>query len=238
MSANPKKIYSFKINQILDHTHNIRELELILLNDDQFHFRAGQFAMLHVPTETGKPVLRAYSIASGDQQKNGFRLLFKYIPGGIASEYIWSLKGHETLSMTGPFGRLFFAEPPTDKILFLNTGTGLSQHLSYLFSFKEKYPNIKYQMLLGCRTQKDIYLVETMEKLKSQIKNFQYEFVLSQAESDWKGKTGYLQEHLKKIDLTETTVYMCGNGSMIKDAKLYMESIGVDKSRVWAEAFD
>lgn len=65
-----------------------------------------------------------------DTQK--FRLLFKFVENGVASNFVWGLKGQETLNFTGPFGKVFFQEPPTEQIVFLNTGSGLSQH--FLFS--------------------------------------------------------------------------------------------------------
>ena len=71
--------------------------------------------------------------------------------------------------------------------------------------------------------------------------NFEYDFVLSRASDTWRGKKGYVQHFLKETNYKEipTTFYLCGNGGMIKEAKhQLLEVDGLDKTRVWAEAFD
>jgi len=249
MSA-ARTVYSMKVEKIIDHTHNVRELVLRTESPENFQYRAGQFVMLHVPVPDSKPALRAYSIASDERVKSGFRLLFKFvgtpdpgsgIPDGLASTYVWSLKGGESLKFTGPFGKVFFQEPPTDQVVFLNTGTGVSQHLSYLVSKKEIFPHIQYRMLFGVRSEKDIYLKDELDALAQEFPNFKYEFVLSRPSDKWKGKKGYIQHFIKEFHYKETptTFYLCGNGGMIKEVKhQLLEVDGFDKTRLWTEAFD
>ncbi|MEK6774470.1 MAG: FAD-binding oxidoreductase [Bdellovibrionota bacterium] len=230
-----------KVLQIKDLTPKVRELILKCVEPQSFEFKAGQFVMLHVPQPEGKPALRAYSIASTDQRKDGFHLLFKFVETGKASEFVWSLKGNETLQFTGPFGKVFFHEPPTEQIIFLNTGTGLSQHLCYLQSKKNQYPNLKYRMLFGVRNEQEIYAKEELEAVKKELSDFQYEYVLSRPSENWKGKKGYVQNFLKEFEYknTPTTFYLCGNGGMIKEVKNQLIEIdGLEKSQIWSEAFD
>lgn len=236
-----RTIYQMKVLQINDPTPKVRELVLNCQEPQKFEFKAGQFVMLHVPQPEGKPALRAYSIASSEKKKDGFHLLFKYVETGKASEYVWSLKGGETLQFTGPFGRVFFQEPPTEQIIFMNTGTGLSQHLCYLLSKKEQYPRLKYRMLFGVRHETEIYAQDQLEGLKKELKDFQYEYVLSRPSENWNGKKGYIQNFLTEFDYKTipTTFYLCGNGGMIKDVKHQLVDIdGIDKTKIWAEAFD
>lgn len=238
MSA--RTIYQMKVVELKDHTHNVRELALETLEPQAFKFRAGQFVMLHVPQKEGKPALRAYSIASDERQQNGFRLLFKYIDNGVASAYVWGLKGGETLQFTGPFGKVFFQEPPTPQIVFLNTGTGLSQHLCYLLSKRDQFPELRYRLLFGVRSQRDIYHDDVLKRLAESLPDFKYEYVLSRPEAGWTGKVGYVQNFIREFGYTETpsTFYLCGNGGMIKDVKAILEADGIEKTKIWAEAFD
>jgi NAD(P)H-flavin reductase len=238
--SSARTMYKLKVEQILDHTPSVRELILKLQEPQEFSFKAGQFVTLHVPQEA-KPALRAYSIASEDWQKDGFRLLFKFVPNGIASNYVWSLKGQEVLNFTGPFGRVFFKEPPSPQIVFLNTGTGLSQHYSYLLSKKDAFPNLKYRMLFGVRNESEIYHRPQLDKLVQEMSDFKYEFVLSRPESTWTGKKGYVQHFINEFDYKniDTTFYLCGNGGMIKEVKAQLiEKEGFDKTKIHAEAFD
>ncbi len=237
----PKKHLSMRVAKIIDHTPQIRELFIETRDPAAFKFRAGQFVMLHVPVDAGKPALRAYSIASDDRRENGFRLLFKAVENGLATRFVWALEGGETLDFTGPFGRLFFQEPPTEQIVFFNTGSGVSQHVCYLESLAEKYPGFRYRMLFGLRFEGDIYYREELDALVGRLKDFRYEYVLSRPPEGWTGKRGYLQDHLDDFDFKNvpTTFYICGNGQMIKDCKRKLiEENGFDKSFIHAEAFD
>ncbi len=233
-------IYNMKVQSIIDHTSSVRELVLKADSPAQFQFKAGQFVMLHVPQPEGKPALRAYSIASDERDHSGYKLLFKYVDNGKASEFVWKLKGDETLQMTGPFGKVFFQEPPTEQIVFLNTGTGLSQHLSYLLSKKEQFPHLKYRLLFGMRTEQDCYYTQELDALKKQLPDFQWEFVLSRPSENWTGKKGYVQNFIEEYDYMNvpTTFYLCGNGGMIKATKEILLAKNFDPKKIWVEAFD
>lgn len=250
--VNPTRIIrKMKVAKIADYTSQIRELFIQCSEPSEFEFRAGQFVMLHVPPdlskgpndENGKPLkpaLRAYSIASTDQRKDGFRLVFKYVEGGLASKFVWDLQEGAMLDFTGPFGRVFFQEPPTEQVVFLNTGSGVSQHFSFIESNMKKYPAIRYRMLFGVRHESDIYYREELNRLKSNLKDFEFDYCLSRAKDDWKGPKGYVQNHIDRFDYLNipTTFYLCGNGAMIKDVKTKLEASGFDMKRVFAEAFD
>ncbi|MEN0059745.1 MAG: phenol 2-monooxygenase, partial [Bdellovibrio sp.] len=136
---------------------------------------------------------------------------------------------------------VFFQEPPTQQIVFLNTGTGLSQHICYLLSKKEQYPNLRYRLLFGVRTEKDIYYEKELAALQKDLPDFKYEYVLSRPSEAWTGKKGYVQNFISEFEYKDipTTFYLCGNGAMIKEVKhQLLEVDGFEKSRIWSEAFD
>ncbi len=236
-----RTLHEFKVTKIIDHTPQIRELYLQLANLPSFNFKAGQFVMLHVPVAGAKAALRAYSIASTDEDKKEFKLIFKYVDKGLASRYVWDLHEGAMLTMTGPFGKVFFQEPPTEQIVFLNTGSGVSQHFSFLESKIKLYPNLNYKLFFGVRHEHDIYYETELKRLQQQLKNFEFQYVLSRPSEKWTGRKGYVQDCLKDFDYINvpTTFYLCGNGAMIKDVKTQLlEMDGLDKSKIWAEAFD
>ncbi len=236
---NLRKLQKLRVRQVRDYNPQIRELILECDDPAKFSFKAGQFVMLHVPAEP-KALLRAYSIASDDRVKNGYRLIFKHVEGGAASQFVWTLNGGETLEFTGPFGRVLFKEPPTEQVVFLNTGSGISQHFSFIESNVEKYPDLKYRLFFGVRTEADIYYVDELERLKSKAKDFEFHFVLSRAATDWSGKRGYIQHFLHELEHEKipTTFYLCGNGAMIKDVKAALAETGFNPANILSEAFD
>jgi CDP-4-dehydro-6-deoxyglucose reductase, E3 len=238
--SSTRAMTKMKVSSIIDHTPSVRELVLEIVEPQNFVYKAGQFVTLHVPQEP-KPAMRAYSIASDDRNSKSFRLLFKFVDSGVASTYVWKLKGGEILNFTGPFGRVLFKEPPTQQIIFLNTGTGLSQHYCYLMSKKDLFPQLQYRMLFGVRNESEMYYEPQLNELKKELPNFNWEFVLSRPSEKWQGKRGYIQHFLKEFDYKniETTFYLCGNGGMIKEVKHQLIAVdGIDKTKIHSEAFD
>ena len=200
-----KNLYPMRITALKDLTPRIRWLKLQNEGSETFTFRAGQFVNLQVPQGEGaRPLQRAYSLASSEEDPDTFELLFSYVPEGKASRYIWDCREGDLLNFTGPFGRLFFKEPPSSRLVFLNTGTGISQHYAYLQSHKKKYPSLKGTLLFGLRYEEDLFYREEMENLKRDLPHFHCEYVLSRPTANWKGKSGYVQDFLPQaIEATE-----------------------------------
>jgi NAD(P)H-flavin reductase len=64
---------------------------------------------------------------------------------------------------------------------------------------------------------------------------------LSRPSENWQGKKGYVQNFMADFDYKNipSTFYLCGNGGMIKEVKhQLLEVDGLEKSQIWAEAFD
>lgn len=252
MTANPtpprqRVMYPHTVAKIIDHTPLTREV-VFQAQGEGICFKAGQFCTMHIPqvTATGdssdakpKAIMRAYSFASDERSTKEFRLLLKYVEGGVASNYVWGFKGGETVNFTGPFGRIFFREPPSQQIVFLNTGSGITQHMCYLLSKKEQYPNLRYRMLFGLRHESDIFYRQQLEEIQKTLTDFKFEYVLSRPEGKWTGKKGYVQNFISEFDYKniDTTFYLCGNGGMIKEVKQILAENNFDKTRILAEAF-
>ena len=239
--AAPKKrvIYHAKIKTIIDHTKDFRELFIKLIEPKEFNFRAGQFLMLHIPGEA-KPVLRAYSIASSAQQKDALGLIFKYVPNGIASEFVWKLKENDELHFTGPFGKVFLKEPAAEQIIFLCTGSGVAQHICFLKSHQDQLSQKNISFFMGLNTEENIYFEEELKKIKAQYRDFKYDYVLSQPSPAWGGLKGYVQNQIENLNYlkTPTDFYLCGNGQMIKHTREMLGLAGILPSQIIYEAFD
>lgn len=227
-----------KSNNIL--TPLVRELVVEFINPPHMEFQAGQFVMLHVPNpETGKPDLRAYSLASDDRVQNEFKLIIKLLGDGKASQFIKDLNAGTPLQFTGPFGKLIFKQPTAPNIVLACTGAGLSQHMSFLLSHGTRFPDSKFTLLVGVWNESEMFYTNELDALKKQIKNFHYEFVLDSPAPDWKGKKGFVTQFFDKLNINkdDTHVYLCGNPAMIKGAKATLEQSQFPADRIFAESF-
>jgi CDP-4-dehydro-6-deoxyglucose reductase len=223
-------------------TPTIRELTLKCAPGSELKFKTGQFAMMHIPisTDPEHPEKRAYSVASEDSVSSEFKLLVKLVPGGIASEFIRSLKEGSSVDFTGPFGKCLFLTPPAENALFLSTGAGLSQHFSMLISRGKLFPKTNFHLRIGVWNKEELFYQKELEALTSLVPKFTYEYFLDQGDGGWTGKTGFVTQDLKTLGISGSThhVYLCGNPAMIKGAKqILLEEMGFPKENLLAEAF-
>ncbi|MGE3973872.1 MAG: FAD-binding oxidoreductase [Bdellovibrionales bacterium] len=236
-----RTLYKCRLKEIHALTDTMRELRIDVLDPKGFQFQSGQFLMLQVPVPgQDKPAPRAYSIASDAREKDKPTLLIKLFPQGKASDFVRQLKGGEELSITGPFGRLFFQSPIPPQVLMLCTGAGLSQHIGFLRSHAHQFGSSKVTLLLGVWNEKEMFYQKELEEIKKIAPTFNYEFVLDKPLSEWTGKRGFVTDYLKDYDLKtqETLVYLCGNPAMIKNAQgILKDELQFDPKKIFAEAF-
>ncbi|MEQ1878629.1 MAG: FAD-dependent oxidoreductase [Bdellovibrionia bacterium] len=235
-----RTIYEARLKSNNTLTPLVRELVIEFINPPHMEFQAGQFVMLHVPNpETGKPDLRAYSLASDDRIQNEFKLIIKLVGEGKASQFIRDLKAGTKMQFTGPFGKLLFKQPAAPNVVLVCTGAGLSQHMSFLLSHAHKFSASRFSLMVGVWNEGEMFYVNELDALQKQLKNFNYQFVLDSPAATWKGKKGFVTQYLgeQKIKNDDTHVYMCGNPAMIKSVKAELEKIAFPADRTFAESF-
>jgi ferredoxin/flavodoxin---NADP+ reductase len=99
--------------------------------DPAFRFENGQFVMLGLPKEDGKPLLRAYSIASPNWSDELEFYSIKVADGPLTSRLQKIAVGDELLIGKKPTGTLVLdALKPGRTLYMLGTGTGLAPWLS------------------------------------------------------------------------------------------------------------
>ncbi|MGB7758111.1 MAG: ferredoxin--NADP reductase [Salinisphaera sp.] len=99
--------------------------------DHSLRFENGQFVMIGLPTESGKPLLRAYSIVSANYEEYLEFFSIK-VPDGPLTSRLQHLKvDDEVFVSTKPTGTLLITDlHPGRNLYLLSTGTGLAPFLS------------------------------------------------------------------------------------------------------------
>ena len=88
--------FSAEVSRIQDLTHDVRAIELRLLEPSSIAFKAGQFVSFEVPKEgQPRPVTRPYSIASPPGQRDRILLVLNLVQGGPGSSYLFGLREGE-----------------------------------------------------------------------------------------------------------------------------------------------
>jgi ferredoxin--NADP+ reductase len=119
--------------------------------DPSLRFRNGEFAMMGLEVE-GKPLLRAYSMASANYEDHLEFYSIKVQQGPLTSRLQHIREGDQLLVSKKPTGTLLWDRlRPGKRLYLLSTGTGLAPFLS-IIKDPEVYENFEKVILVhGCR---------------------------------------------------------------------------------------
>ena len=120
-------------------------------------FRSGEFVMLGLPDQSGKPLLRAYSIASPSWEDELEFYSIKVPDGPLTSRLQLIQPGDEIILSPKPVGTLVHdALLPGERLWFFATGTGIAPFASLLRE-PETYQNYEQIILTHtCRYCADL----------------------------------------------------------------------------------
>ena len=136
--------------------------------DRGLRFENGQFVMVGLPLE-GRPLLRAYSIASANYEDHLDFLSIKIPDGPLTSKLQHLRAGDEVLISRKPTGTLVLHDlKPGERLYLLSTGTGAAPFLS-LISDWEVYERFAVVVLVhGVRWARETDVVRSrIARLKS-----------------------------------------------------------------------
>jgi len=213
-------VFYAQVSRIKDLTHDVRELELSLIDPQSIEFKAGQWISLDVwHPRMRQHVQRQYSIASPPSQAQQITLLFNRVPDGPGSSYLFSLHEGDPLKFQGPNGSFFLQENPGRDLVFVATGTGIAPFRSMLDTFLEQPEAGTLTLYWGLRSQRDLYFQSALETLTQWHPHFSFVTTLSRPENSWNGSIGRVTKLVENqiSSVSNVTFFLCGNGGMIRD---------------------
>ena len=230
------------LKRVVELTPSTKHLEWEIVEGGQFEFYAGQFVSLHVP-RNGSEEDRPYSIASAPHGAPRFDLCLNRVEGGYVSNYLCDLDAGADVHLNGPHGSFVVAKPVEQDIAFIATGTGIAPIRGMLGELFERASELTYDvwLLFGVRYPETILYREEFEALAAKNARFHFVPTLSRPPKDWKGKTGYVQDHLRQIfaGRKDFKAYICGLKAMVDEARFILkEEFGLDRKQIRFEKYD
>ena len=132
-------------------------------------FRSGEFVMIGLMGETGKPLLRAYSIASPAWDEELEFYSIKVPDGPLTSRLQHIQPGDEIILRPKPVGTLVHdALLPGKRLWFLATGTGLAPFASLM---REPETYEKYDQIIMMHTCREVAELEYGRQLVESLKD-------------------------------------------------------------------
>ena len=212
-----------------------------LLEPKEIIFKPGQYVMLKVPSGKG-PVSRLYSIASPDTAKNSFDLIIEIVPGGLASNYLFSLGEKSEVIFQGPAGMFGLKKNERDKI-FMVTGTGIAPIRSILIS---NIKNQKYYLFWGLKSFQDVYLLNELKKLGIQFKiclSREQNLDMIPEEDKKYFEIGHIDscfdQHVEncKLKIDNLDYYLCGGRQVVESLKQFLLIKNISQENIIFEKF-
>lgn len=206
-----------------------------------FDFLPGQFLTLSVAVD-GKPVRRAYTIASSPTQHDYAELTIKHEAGGVVSGYLNDrVKEGDLLDCSGPAGAFVFTGRECKCVLLIGGGVGVTPMMSVLRYLTDRAWAGEIFLLYGVHAPADVIFREELEYLQRRHPNLRVVVSVSHPEgTTWTGETGRLSKELIRRsvpDVASRYVHLCGPVSLMETVKTALADLGVPADRVKAEAF-
>ena len=222
--------YTAEVCRIQDLTHDVRAIELRVLDPPTMTFKAGQFVSFEVPKEgQPRPVTRPYSIASPPAQDDRILLVLNLVQGGPGLSYLFRLRQGERTSFKGPAGAFYLRDDGERARVFIATGTGIAPMRSMILAQLHRQPDRPVTLFWGLRSQRDLYWQDELATLAAAYPRFTVVTTLSRPEPGWQGVTGrvtaLLDERIQSVD--NLAIYLCGGSAMITDVTARINAKGL-----------
>lgn len=215
----------------------IRHFVFAVEGVDAFPFLPGQFVSFTEQFE-GKPITRAYSIAS-TPDGNRFELCLNLVKDGRFSPHLFRMQPGETVPMKGPVGTFTLRNPGRD-VLFVATGTGIAPMRGLLRQALAEGPDARKALLFGVRHEHSLLYREEFEALAAAHSRFEFLPTVTRPTDTWTGRTGRVQQHLDELlaGRTDLDVYVCGLKEMVNSVRDLLKERGFDRRQIIVEKYD
>ena len=230
-------------------TSDIMKIVIETEKDVEHNEIAGMWAELSI---AGLDRPRSYSFASAPQNaKPGeFTFFIRKVPGGKFTEWLFDENRDldERLSINGPFGSFYLRDRGAPFICIAG-GSGLAPIKSLLEDSVLKQIERDVIFLFGARTQKDLYCLDELNKIKNNWnKKSNFDFLpvlnLEPENSNWTGARGLVtdffeEEYIKGkgIDISGWQAYLCGPPPMVDAAISALEKNGINTKEIFFDRF-
>jgi ferredoxin-NADP reductase/MOSC domain-containing protein YiiM len=207
-------------------------------------FQAGQFVVLRLPVDPGKPpVLRSYSLSDAPAADH-LRISVKSELNGIGSSFLCNrTREADLLDVSAPRGS-FTLRPSQSPVVLLSAGVGATPVMSMLHSLAAERSQREVWWIYGARNRVEHPFAEESRSLVKQLSRGRRYIVYSrpaaidQVGSDFDA-TGHIDAALlERIGVSQSSdFYLCGPSSFLQSMRDGLRNWGVLAENVHTEIF-
>jgi len=186
---------------------------------------------------SGQPIMRSYTPISPLNQTRVFEFIIKLYETGKMSRYLKKLKEGDKLKIKILKTNKYYRSKDIKYIGMIAAGTGIAPMIQIIQKVIKDNLDIEMTLLFSNVLEEDILLRERLEILKSNGKNFNIHYVLTNAKENWTGLKGRIdkskiQEFLPKPS-GNTQILVCGPIAMTNAMELLLNDVGYSDSMIY-----
>jgi CDP-4-dehydro-6-deoxyglucose reductase len=222
----------------VDHlAHDVVRLLLKLPDNQRLQFLAGQY--LDFMLSDGRR--RAFSIANAPHDDEFLELHIRHVDGGQFTDWVFTQMQERTiLRIQAPLGTFVLDEDSDRPMIFMGGGTGFAPLKGQIEQAFEAGIDRPMHLYWGVRSERDLYLRELPEKWALEHGNFHFVPVLSEPNTGWEGRTGWVHEAVLEDfpDLSGYDLYMAGPPPMVNAGRAAFSAAGMPDGHMHFDSFD
>ncbi|XWK86066.1 MAG: FHA domain-containing protein [Phormidium sp.] len=231
-----------KCVQVVDETSDVKTFRFVAIPPVLFTYKPGQFISLDLEIN-GKEVSRCYSISSSPSRPHSLEITVKRIPDGLVSNWLHNnIKVGSEVQLSSPMGDFTFFAHPTQKLLLISAGSGITPMMSMARWICDTGSDIDVVFLHSSRTPDDIIFRRELELMAARHLNFHLAITTTKLEFSqvWLGYKGRVNESMlisSVPDFGDRTIYVCGPEPFMQGIKTILEKLEFPRQNFFKESF-
>jgi len=222
---------------VTDLTPHTRQL-VLLPTVQRIAFQPGQWISLKLPVGAKPPLNRAYSMAAPSTPSGELTFIFDRVPGGVGSNYLYTLKPGDAIQTSGPYGNFTLPTPLDRELILIARYTGLVPircMLRYLYAQRQTATIL---LIAVAPAENELLFHQELLMLAATHPEFRY-LPLVAAGGEQQGVDLTLSMLRPLIDNAPKVIPMlCGTKGFVRPLRAYFVEAGYDRKEVKTETYD
>ena len=203
-------------------------------------YRPGQYMTLW----KDKEIARSYSLASHPTKDDFIEFHIRVYPDGVFSSWVAAeLNIGDSLQIQGPMGDCFYSIKDKNQTLFLSgLGTGLAPLYGIVRDALLYGHKGKVMLLIGARTETNLYYQRELMILKDKYPQLEVRYSVQEIAPELASRHSrecdiYATAKMLIPDLSNTSVFLCGNASFVKKMRKQCFLSGANMGDIYSDSF-
>jgi ferredoxin-NADP reductase len=220
-----------------DLTPYVRQL-VLLPTVQNIAFQPGQWVSLKLPVGAKPPLNRAYSMAAPGTLSGELTLIFDRVPGGVGSNYLYTLKPGDNIQLSGPYGNFTLPLLLDRELILIARYTGLVPIRCMLKHLYAQRQMATILLIAVAPAEEELLFHQELLTLAVTHPGFRY-LPLVAAGGEQQGVDLTLSMLRPLIEASPKIIPMlCGTKSFVRPLRACLVEAGYDRKAVKTETYD